>query len=104
MTIRKLNIPVAFMGIYPPLLSRFQLAEAFARSGLDRFWPEEEGQIALQAMRDGASEIGRAIDAVTDNPKPESIRAPRVADYIMKLQDYWNDFLLERVRPYAFEF
>ncbi|MEQ7874255.1 hypothetical protein ABDK56_09670 [Sphingomonas sp. ASV193] len=89
---------------YPPLLVRWQSALAHARYGIDRFWPGAQHAAALEALAEGRREVARAFATIAGNSAPEVLPTAPPPDYLDGLQNYWNDVLLERVRPYAYEF
>lgn len=88
---------------HPPLLSRWQLADAVGRWGIDLFWPAEEREAARSGIGEGLREAARAFAAIVENVLKDAPELPP-AEHLVKLQNYWNDVLVGKVRPYSYEF
>jgi hypothetical protein len=88
---------------YPPLLSRWQYAEALARCGIDLFWPAEEREAARSSIVAGRHDVIRAFATIIGNALQEAPEQPP-ADHLKMLHDYWNEVLVQKVRPYSYEF
>ena len=88
---------------HPPLLSRRLYAQGVGQYGVDLFWPATEREAARSSIREGTREVSRAFATIIGNALEELPAFPPL-EYIMMLQDYWNEVLLEKVRPYSYEF
>lgn len=90
---------------YPPFALRRLHSEVTAAWEIRTRWDRQLGEDALLGFRDGREEADEAYTVVLGMPietDPDLVRAG--AEYLMRLQDYWNSELVEKLRPYSYAF
>jgi hypothetical protein len=93
---------------YPPLPLRRHICEVAAFSTIKDIWDTSVGAVAREVLDAGRNEIENAF-ALMLGEEP-SINGLQLAfsktgvKHGLKLEEYWNSKLVERLRPFSYEF
>jgi hypothetical protein len=93
---------------YPPLPLRRRCAETVAKWGIETGWDATLRTAASEAMHQGRRETDNAFATILDqSATTEEIDESLIkagTDHLMRLQDYWNSTMVEKLRPYSYAF
>jgi hypothetical protein len=93
---------------YPPLPIRRLYAEAIAHWEIDHKWTDGKTIPVSDALNEGRNEAEEAFATILGEPVAMAGLAQAMTqagtDHAMRLQDYWNSTLVEKLRPYSYEF
>ena len=93
---------------HPPFPLRQVMCEAAADWAITNQWDPSLSQAAQQALSFGRLETERAFSIILAQPfSSEGLMdafSPVGRDYAVRLQEHWNSELVERLRPFSYEF
>ena len=93
---------------YPPLPIRHRYAKMFASWGIAEHWNANLGAAGSTAIEQGHYEAEKVFATILgESISMEGYREARSqssVDHMMRLQYYWNSVLVDKVRPYSYEF
>ncbi|SAK80520.1 hypothetical protein AWB81_03970 [Caballeronia arationis] len=93
---------------YPPLAMRRIYSEAVASWEVHHVWDGGPAIPIVKAFNEGRTEAEEAFATILGEPVTmvgiELAKTKSAREHTMALQDYWNSTVIERVRPYSYEF
>jgi len=93
---------------YPPLPLRRAMCEMAAWSTAKNIWGDQFASVARNVLQAGRNEAELAFATILDEePSVEGLQqafSKSGIEHAIGLEDYWNSKLLERLRPFSYEF
>ena len=91
---------------YPPLPYRHIYAQMMALWTVEHAWDKSMSAALRPALRDARVETEAAFARIVGNEiqLDDDIDKEDLKAHTFRLQDYWNENLVEKLRPYSYEF
>jgi hypothetical protein len=93
---------------YPPLSLRRLYAEVVGKWQIETAWDNSLHAVATAAFNVSRIEAEEAFAIILGKPMSmdgfKDAMSPTGVEHAMRLQDYWNSIMVEKLKPYSYEF